>query len=292
MSDPGYFPSGSSILRRVHDERAVGLFYGQRALMIGALDARNYVGTAEHTAERRRPFLRLVRTAKAFETIFFGTRQEADQVLDRVARLHRRVEGTLAEQTGPWPAGTPYSAFEPELMLWTMAVMADSAAYFYELLVGPLSDPEYDDYWSDYVRFAELFGMPVEAAPGSWGEFRAWFDARLAGPEMFLTEEATYVGCGVATAIPLPQRHRVAMPLHNLIMLGSLPERARQLYGIDWNRARQLSFALVTRALRIGRPLSPDFVARGYNTDSFEMVASTEQRLTAAGRPPLPELHA
>ena len=40
MTSPndGHFPTGSSILRHVHSQRAVGLLYGQRALMIGALN--------------------------------------------------------------------------------------------------------------------------------------------------------------------------------------------------------------------------------------------------------------
>jgi hypothetical protein len=53
----GYFPEGS-ILRRVHSERAVGLFYGQRALMIGALNPLAFVGTTEHTNAKQKPFRR------------------------------------------------------------------------------------------------------------------------------------------------------------------------------------------------------------------------------------------
>ena len=35
--DSYYFPPGRSMARRVHGERSVGLLYGQRALLIGAL---------------------------------------------------------------------------------------------------------------------------------------------------------------------------------------------------------------------------------------------------------------
>ena len=83
-------PAGESILRRVQGERAVGLLYGQRALLIGALDARNYVGTAEHSRYRDHPVQAAVGDAKMFETIFFGTRAEADKVLAVVHRMHRR----------------------------------------------------------------------------------------------------------------------------------------------------------------------------------------------------------
>ncbi len=45
-------------------------------------------------------------------------------------------------------------------MLWTVAVIADSAETFYETLVRRLSADEKDALWRDYIRFGELFGMP------------------------------------------------------------------------------------------------------------------------------------
>src|SRR4029079_8281211 len=79
--DQGYFPRGTSVLRRVHEQRAVGLLYGQRALAIGAINPLNFVGTTNHTWARETPCQRLAHTAKMFEAIMFGSRQEADSVL-------------------------------------------------------------------------------------------------------------------------------------------------------------------------------------------------------------------
>jgi uncharacterized protein (DUF2236 family) len=128
MSEDGYFPR-ASILRRVQGERAVGLLYGQRALMLGAMSSPlSYYGTTRHTYAKARPFQRLAHTGKVFETVFFGSREEADQALAFVRRMHEKVKGTLPEELGPWPAGTPYSAFEPELMLTgVVAPIFDSA---------------------------------------------------------------------------------------------------------------------------------------------------------------------
>jgi uncharacterized protein (DUF2236 family) len=204
----------------------VGLMYGQRALLIGALDARNYVGTANHTRHRDQPFKRLVATAKMFEAVFFGTRREADRVLEVVGRMHDEVEGELGEDSGGFAPGTPYSAYDPELMLWTVAVAADSSARFYELLVRSMGDGERDAFWRDWIRFGELFGMPRSAAPASWAEFREWFDGRIAGDEMKLTDDARRVGRGVAFRIPVPRVEAPAMELHNLLLIGSLPPRA------------------------------------------------------------------
>ena len=153
--------------RRVHGERSVGLLYGQRALLIGALEPLTYTGTMLSTAAGDHPFTRLARTAKIQETVFLGTKAEADKALAAVHRLHERIKGELPEAAGSHPAGSAYSAFDPELMLWTLAVIADSGRAMYEAMVGELSAREREALWQDYARFGELFGLPREAVPGS-----------------------------------------------------------------------------------------------------------------------------
>jgi uncharacterized protein (DUF2236 family) len=285
MYDTGYFPRDSSMLRRVHEERLVGLFFGQRALCIGALAPLNYVGTSEHSEGKLAPFKRLVHTGIQFETIFFGTRAQADRVLARVARLHETVVGALPEDAGVYPAGTPYSALDPELMLWTIAVMMDSAQCFYELFITWLSEHEREALWQDYIRFAELFGMPREAAPPSYPAFRAWWEAKLASEEMYLTEEARYIGHATAFQIPLPRSHQLGKRIHDLIMLGSLPERVRQIYGLPYTRAHAAAFAAAVRLVRASLALTPPPLRRGRNTRSFRLVEQTERWRIEHGRP-------
>lgn len=277
LSDTGYFPPGRSLLRRVHEERAVGLFFGQRALMIGALHPVAFTGTLENTAGRMRPFRRLAHTGKVFEEIFFGTKAEADEALAFVHRLHERVQGELPGDAGPHAAGTRYSAFDPELMLWTLAVIADSGEYFYELFVRELSPAEREALWQDYVRFGELFGMPRDVAPRTHGEFRSWWQRTLASDGMHLTLEARQIGYATAFEIPLPTAHQPAKRVHDLIMLGSLPPRVRELYGLSWSRPQELAFRAAVRSLRLARPLTPRPLRRGRCGRSYELVARTER---------------
>src|ERR1700682_6494663 len=89
--DGGYFPRGRSTLRMVHEEKAVGLMYGQRALCVGAVKPLNYVGTSEHTRNKSTPFRRITHTGGMFEAVFFGTRAQADRVLAAVDGMHERV---------------------------------------------------------------------------------------------------------------------------------------------------------------------------------------------------------
>jgi uncharacterized protein (DUF2236 family) len=283
--DEGYFPPGRSLLRTAQEERLVGLFYGQRALAIGALHPVNYTGTSRATGGRARPFRRLARTARDFEAIFLGTRAEADRVLAKVRTLHERVKGELPEDAGPHPAGTPYSAFDPQLMLWTMAVIADSTEHFYELFVRRLRDWEREALWQDFVRFAELFGMPRAVAPPTYAAFRAWWDERMASDELHLTDEARYMGRAVAFEIPMPAVNQPGKRVHDLVMLGSLPPRVRELYGLAWTPAQARAFKVAVASMRGMRALAPRRVTHGSNRRSFALVSATEAGRLARGRP-------
>ncbi|MDQ6836717.1 MAG: DUF2236 domain-containing protein [Actinomycetota bacterium] len=281
----GYFPRDRSMLRRVHEERLVGLFYGQRALCIGAVMPLNYVGTSEHSYAKLTPFKRLVHTGLAFETIYFGSRAEADKVLGYVEKLHERVVGELSADAGITPAGTPYSAFDPRLMLWTVAVIADSAQRFFELFVRPLSPSEREALWQDYIRFAELFGMPRSAAPATYPEFRAYWQAQMNSEELFLTDEARYLGYATAFEIPMPRTHQPGKRVHDLLMLGSLPARVRELYGLRYTPAQAAAWGRTVTLVAAARRLTPSVLAQGYNTRPFDMVASTERQRIERGEP-------
>ncbi|MEA2457404.1 MAG: hypothetical protein QOC95_376, partial [Thermoleophilaceae bacterium] len=108
MHDRGYFPAGESVLRRVHGERAVGLLYGQRALLMQATHPVAFTGLVGSTGGLHAPFERLVRTAKIMEAVYFGDREHADRVTARVRDLHSHVHGSIERPAGPHPAGTPY----------------------------------------------------------------------------------------------------------------------------------------------------------------------------------------
>lgn len=284
MSDHGYFPSGS-VLRRVHRERMVGLMYGQRALAIGAIDPRNFVGTLTHTRHPERPFKRLAATGKMFEEIFFGTKADADRVLAAVHGMHSTVKGELPEDAGEMPAGTPYSALDSELMLWTIAVSAESAVYFYELFVRKLSPQELDSFWADYTRFGELFGMDASVSPRSWAEFREYFDAKVLGSAAHLTPEAVHVGSAVMLEIPTARSRWPAMQVHNVILRQSLPKRIRDLYGVKTGPADAAAFRGAVRAARASRLVTPRAILRGRCTAYFDDVAAAERARIAKGRP-------
>jgi uncharacterized protein (DUF2236 family) len=286
-ADHYYFPPGRSMARRVHGERAVGLLYGQRALLIGALEPLTYTATMLSTRSGDHPFERLARTAKIQETVFLGGKDETDEVLAGVHRLHETIEGQLPDAAGPHPAGTHYSALAPELMLWTLAVIADSGRAIYETLIRPLTEAELEDLWQDYVRFAELFGLPRSAVPASHREFEAWWSEKLARPGLRPTEHALELAPLLAFSQPVPTAARLNLAAQNHIIRGTLPARVREIFGIRWSPAHEAAFQALAASHRRARRAFPRPLRRGRNDVFFEAVSRAERQ---RGGTPMPEL--
>jgi len=284
-ADAGYFPR-ESLLRRVHGERAVGFCYGQRALCIGAANPLNYVVTAIHSSDPQRPFRELARRAKMIETIIFGSREEADGVLACVNEVHEWVTGALpVDAGGRYPAGSRYSALEPELLMWTVAVMADSAEYFFELLVGTLSAGEKEAFWQDYLRLGELLKLPRASAPATHAQFRDWWHERLKSKDLQLTAEARQTGYATAFQIPMPFYASGLRQAHNAVMLGSLPSQVRALYGLGYTAEDDARFHKLTNAIRVLYRRLPRSLAHGRSSFFYRWVAREEARRIEHGRP-------
>jgi uncharacterized protein (DUF2236 family) len=297
---PGYFPADSMAVQ-VMSNRAVGLTYGQRGLVIGAIHPQLAVGTIESTAHHETPYNRLMLTARLFETVFLGSVEDADRALEFTKRKHASVMGTLPHEAGGnYPMGTPYSASDPHLMYMTMAFTFDSVHHMQNLLVRRLSADESERLWQDFVRWGELFGMPRTAAPATYPEFRDDYDGYLESDLPYLTDQARIVGSYLAGAkrgdydVPAPMR-----PLFrtiDLVVKGSLPRRVRKMYGFRWTPAHEAAFRTAVQGVRalylqpprfVPRPLDP--LLHGSNLGAFKIVANTERHHLKRGRHSMPE---
>ncbi|MEU1985297.1 oxygenase MpaB family protein [Nocardia sp. NPDC019395] len=296
--DTGYF-ADDSMIRRVMRKRAVGLTYGLRALVIGAVNPLLYVGTAESTEHRDTPYTRLALTGKLFEAVFFGDKAEADRALEFTGKKHKKVVGVLPEDAGEkHPAGSPYSAYDPHLSFMTMAFTFESSEVMYDLLVRRLTDGEREDLYQDYVRWGELFGMPREAAPPDYPAFRKYFDGYIESDELYLTDEARKVGNYLSGyTVPYPQRPpaQQVSSAYYLLVQGSLPERIRRMYGIDWKRRDELVYRSVSHAVRtthqVPSVLLPRPVKTALNGPSapvYKLITKQEQELAREGKRSMP----
>ena len=147
-----------SMLRRVIREQVVGLS-GPRALLMQATHPVAWAGFFAHTGAMDEPYERLARTAQVMDLIAFGDKAKAQKATRRVRAMHARVRGELAEPVGRWPAGTPYAADDPVLLLWILATLVDSAVIVYERYVARLSRAEKEALWTDYKVVGREFGL-------------------------------------------------------------------------------------------------------------------------------------
>ena len=157
MAQDGYF-TDDSMLRRVHRERAIALS-GPRALLMQAAHPLAVSGLLAHSSAIDEPYDRLARTAEVMSTIGFGRREDADRITRSVRAMHRRVRGRTREAAGPFPAGTPYRADDPELLMWVLYTLVDSGMVVHDMYVRRLTAGERDDYWADYRVVGRLFAI-------------------------------------------------------------------------------------------------------------------------------------
>src|SRR6478736_6408263 len=115
-----YYFDDSSLLRQVVSHRLTGLS-GPRALLVMAAHPVAFAGFFAHTGALDDPYARLRRTARVLHLIAFGSRSSAQRATRRVRALHRDVRGELRARAGRFPAGTPYAADDPKLLLWVLA---------------------------------------------------------------------------------------------------------------------------------------------------------------------------
>ncbi|HEX3873691.1 MAG TPA: oxygenase MpaB family protein [Solirubrobacteraceae bacterium] len=228
-----------SMIRRVHREKVVFL-YGRRALLMQAAHPLAFAGLMAHTGSMDAPYERLARTARVIDAVTFGPRDEADRLTRRVRAMHRRVRGVLPEQAGRFPAGTPYAADDPDLLLWVLATLADSGLVVYDRYVGGLSRSERDAYWRDYRQVGRLFGLKATEMPDSLEDY---IDGMLAGPDLEVTDVARDLAVRIVLHPPVPFPARPILELANFVTIGLLPARLRREYGLRWDPARTLALA-------------------------------------------------
>ena len=252
-----YF-TDSSMLRRVHREWAVA-FSGPRALLMQATHPVAFEGFFAHTGAMDAPYERLARTAKVMDTIAFGSREDADRATRRVRAMHRRVRGELTEPAGRFPAGTPFAADDPELLLWVLATLVDSALVVYDRYVASMSHAERDGYWQDYRVIGGLFGLRDEEMPADLDAFDAYMARMLDGDDLYVTSAARELAIDIVMRPPVPLARRPVLELVNFITVGLLPAPLRKQYGLSWDPLRALALrGGAEYAKRVLVPLAPE----------------------------------
>jgi uncharacterized protein (DUF2236 family) len=228
MSTPIFTPS--SVYWRVNRELAMGLA-GPRAVLMQIAHPLIAAGVAEHSQFRKHRLGRLFRTSLAATVITFSSREFALRALRAIARKHKPVHGTLKVRTGAYPAGTPYDAEDPELKLWVISTLTDSALETYDRFVTPLSKSEREEYYFDSLAALPLFGIPMNIAPRTFAEFECYMADMLNSARIQVGDDAREIAAGLFS----PSVMGMALRLGSAAGIGMLPEKIRQDFGFSWN---------------------------------------------------------
>jgi uncharacterized protein (DUF2236 family) len=243
--DPGLFGPGSAVWR-VGRERVL-LLAGQAALLLQIAHPLVAAGVAAHSDFRRDPFQRLRATLAAVLAISFGDREQAERAAAAVGAVHARVRGRLSETAGPYPAGTPYDATDPELAMWVHATLVLTALDAFGRLVRPLGEAERAAYIQESRRLAVLFGVAPDAMLEGAAAFDAYVEEAIGG--LWVGETAR----GLARDIlrpDVPAALRPAASVARLATAALLPERVREAYGLPWGLRERTAFGALRGGVR------------------------------------------
>ena len=190
----------------------------------------------------------------------FGTDAEREHALHGIRTIHTRVHGQLTQTVGVFPAGTPYSAEDPALVLWVHLTLLESIPLAYERFVGAVSAEERDVYCAETAWVATSLGARPADVPVTWAHASEQIAQMYASGVLAVGSPAREL----AAAVLSPKLTRLVPPLaswNRLVAVGQLPEPIREQYGLPWNDVSQRRFdRTVARVQRLRKHL-PDFVA-------------------------------
>jgi uncharacterized protein (DUF2236 family) len=246
------------LAQEVNAERVVILGWG-RAILFQLAHPLVAAGVAEHSrfaADPKRALDRLHGTVSAMLAFTFGPQEAAVETAWRIARVHVRVRGALAEPVGPYSVGTPYSANDPALLAWVHATLVDSTLLAYERFVRPLTPAERDRYCVESRGMEGWLGLEPGTLPGSWGELQETLEVVRRSGQIAVGETARWLARRLLWPV-LPAWLRPAARLWRLASIGLLPADLRGAYGLRWSARDQLVLDGLTRLVRGTLPWWP-----------------------------------
>jgi uncharacterized protein (DUF2236 family) len=252
----------STVTDRINAERIVLLGWS-RAILLQMAHPLVAAGVQTHSTFRGGPFTafhRLHGTVRAMRIIAFGDETARAAAISAIRAIHDRVNGHLSDAAGPWPAGTPYSAHDPALLLWVHCTLIESVLLVYERLVEPLTDVEKDAYCLDSADVAVQIGARADSVPRDWQAMTRHLETELASGRIVVTD----AGRRIARAVLHPPLAWLTWPLgalNRIITIGLLPDRVRVEFGYEWTDRDEARFRRALRWLRRVRVWLPLWMA-------------------------------
>jgi uncharacterized protein (DUF2236 family) len=245
----GLFGPGSASWRI--DRELLVLAGGSCALLMQAAHPSVAAGVTEHSTYATDPFGRLMRTLTSSFDVVFGTRADAEATIRRVNAIHAAVRGRR-------PDGAPYSALEPEALLWVHATLVDTALRVHHRFVAPVSPADAQRYHEESAAVAIRLGVPESLVPPTIWELRAWMGTMLDDRRVRVTPQAREIARTVLYPVRFPPR--AAWDVAHLVSTAMLPPALRRQYGIGWSPARERGMERIAGFSRGVLPFVPSML--------------------------------
>lgn len=251
-----------AVTRQVNAERIVVLGWS-RAILLQLAHPLIAAGVAEYSSFRSggiSAIVRLHHTIRAMLALTFGDERTRHAALEGIRAIHRRVHGRLPAAAGAFPAGAPYSAEDPDLVLWVHATLLESIPMTYELFVDPLTGAERDAYCVEAASIAVDLGARSEDVPRTWAAVAAYMTRTYKSGVIAVSPQAREL----AAAVLSPPFARLVAPAawaNRLVTAGLLPEAVRRQYGLSWSPGRTRSLGRLAATIRTARRITPAALA-------------------------------
>ena len=236
--DPGLF-GPESVSWQVHGDFSSMLIGGISALMLQALHPLALAGVWDHSNFREDMIGRLRRTSQFISGTTFGSRKDADWLIEKVRTIHLQVVGTA-------PDGRPYAASDPDLLTWVhVAEVSNFLAAHLRYRNPHLSPLDQDRYYGENAMIAERLG--ARDVPRNRKEIADYLE-RIR-PQLLCDQRSREV---LRLLLNAPAPSRLAKPFGGLMMqagIDLLPDWASDLLDVRQNPLqRQLIRASVKRS--------------------------------------------
>ncbi|MDA8261367.1 MAG: oxygenase MpaB family protein [Actinomycetota bacterium] len=251
-SDLGLF-GPRSVSWRLHQDRSA-FVGGVRALLLQALSTRSMRAVVDFSDYRSDPWGRFFRTSDFIMTVTYAPTERALAAIEKVRRVHERIQGFDPD------SGQPYAAGDPELLAFIHNCFVDSILAAYTGLVRPLYDAEADLYLAEQAEVALRLG----ARKGALATSRAELAPLIEGVgDLGISEGARRAFADISSP-RFGDLAPVLEPLWRLLFetaVDLLPPFALELYGLDpWRPLaplRRVSAAGLAQAARLLLPSHP-----------------------------------
>ncbi len=264
--DPGLIGPGS-MSWELHGDMGVVAVASIGALIMEILHPAVMAGVHDMSNYRTQPERRMRNTFGYVVTTTFGNTEAATALIERVRRMHERVNGTM-------PDGRPYRAMDPDLIGWVHNAIPWSIMLAYDAYRRPLTVDEKNRYLAEQAVIGRMGG--AGDLPTSVDELEEYVEHMR---PLLTVNEQTLSFIEFATG-PREGTYRVngvQRFQHRLNAVSSMvlmPEWARRLSGLDHSTlSRRLWFDPTIR-------FNVDLITSAYGVPPWRRLA--EDRVAGA----------